>query len=100
MTARSICHKIEVAPELNVVANRGYFNSQEILKCQEAGITTYVPKPMTSGAKADGKFDKTDFIFKISIPSHLENLFNTIDCCGYGQALMELNVPIGRIFVF
>ena len=29
----------------------------------EAGITTFVPKPMISGAKADGRFDKADFIY-------------------------------------
>ena len=49
--------------ELDVVADRGYFSSQEILKCHEAGITAFVPKPMTSGAKADGRFDKTDFVY-------------------------------------
>jgi hypothetical protein len=27
------------------------------------GITTYVPEPMTSGAEAEGRFDKSDFIF-------------------------------------
>jgi len=51
------------ASELNVVADRGYFSSQEILKCHEAGIIAFVPKPMTSGAKADGRFNKTDFIY-------------------------------------
>jgi hypothetical protein len=51
------------ASELKVVADRGYFSSQEILKCHEAGITAFVPKPMTSGAKADGRFNKTDFIY-------------------------------------
>jgi transposase len=51
------------ADELNVVADRGYFNSEEILKCQEAGIIPIVPKPITSGAQADGRFGKTDFIY-------------------------------------
>jgi transposase len=50
-------------PELNVVADRDYFSSEEILKCHAAGLTPFVPKPMTSGAKADGRFDKTDFIY-------------------------------------
>ena len=49
--------------ELRVVADRGYFRGEEILACDEVGITTFVPKPMTSGAKADGRFDKQDFIF-------------------------------------
>ena len=49
--------------ELNVVADRGYFDSEEILKCQEAGIVPIVPKCITSGAQADGRFGKADFIY-------------------------------------
>ena len=37
------------ADKLEVVADRGYFSSQEILTCDEAGITVTLPKPMTSG---------------------------------------------------
>ena len=33
---------------LDVVADRGYFNSAEILACDEAGITVTLPKPLTS----------------------------------------------------
>jgi hypothetical protein len=40
---------------LEAVADRGYFNSPEILECHEAGITVTLPKPMTSGAKAAGQ---------------------------------------------
>jgi transposase len=43
---------------LTVVADRGYFKGHEILKCERAGITTYVPKPLTSNSKADGRFGK------------------------------------------
>jgi transposase len=49
------------ADELDVVADRGYFDSEEILACDEAGITVTLPKPMTSGAKAKGRFGKQDF---------------------------------------
>lgn len=48
---------------LEVVADRGYFNGEEILACDQAGITTYVPKPLTSGSKADGRFGKQDFVY-------------------------------------
>jgi len=48
---------------LNVVADRGYFNSEQILECDQAGVTAFVPKPMTSVAKAEGRFGKEDFIF-------------------------------------
>jgi transposase len=49
--------------ELEAVADRGYYNSAEILACDEAGITVTLPKPMTSGAKADGRFGKQDFVY-------------------------------------
>lgn len=42
---------------LSVVAYRGYFKSEEILACHDAGITAYVPKLMNSGAKAGGRFN-------------------------------------------
>jgi len=49
--------------KLTVVADRGYFDGKEILQCAEAGITTLVPKPLTSNSRADGRFDKRDFIY-------------------------------------
>jgi len=48
---------------LTVLADRGYFDGEEILKCGAAGITTLVPKPITSNSRADGRFDKRDFIY-------------------------------------
>jgi transposase len=49
--------------KLAAVADRGYFNSPEILDCAEAGITVTLPKPMTSGAKSQGRFGKQDFVY-------------------------------------
>jgi len=49
------------ADELNVVADRGYFKSEEILACDQADITVTLPKPQTSGSKAKGRFVKADF---------------------------------------
>ena len=46
---------------LDAVADRGYFSSEEILACEEAGITITLPKPMTSNSKAEGRFGKQDF---------------------------------------
>jgi transposase len=48
---------------LEAVADRGYFSGEEILACEQAGITVTLPKPMTSGAKADGRFGKQDFVY-------------------------------------
>jgi IS5 family transposase len=49
--------------EVTVVADRGYFSGEEIKACEEAGITTYLPKPQTSGNQAKGYFGKRDFIY-------------------------------------
>ena len=51
------------ADRIEAVADRGYFNSPEILECHEAGITVTLPKPMTSGAKSEGRFGKQDFVY-------------------------------------
>lgn len=48
---------------LEAVADRGGFNSPEILACNEAGITVTLPKPMTSGAKPEGRSGKQDFVY-------------------------------------
>ncbi len=49
------------ATSLDVIADRGYFSSEEILAREEAGITVTLPKPMTSNSKAEGRFGKQDF---------------------------------------
>jgi transposase len=49
--------------KLEAVADRGYFSSEEILTCEKAGITVTLPKPMTSGIKARGRFGKQDFVY-------------------------------------
>jgi macrodomain Ter protein organizer (MatP/YcbG family) len=51
------------AEHLAAVADRGYFNSPEILACEQADITVTLPKPMTSGAKSDGRYGKQDFVY-------------------------------------
>jgi hypothetical protein len=48
---------------LDVVADRGYYEGAEIMACEVAGITVTLPKPLTSGAKAAGRFGKQDFVY-------------------------------------
>ena len=48
---------------LEVVADRGYSSGEELLACDKAGIVVTLPKPMTSGAKAEGRFGKQDFVY-------------------------------------
>lgn len=47
-----------------MLADRGYFSGEEILACETMGVTPYVPKPQTSGAKAVGRFGKQDFVYQ------------------------------------
>jgi transposase len=48
---------------IEVLADRGYFKSEEIAACEETGIEAYVPKPLTSNARAEGRFDRRDFVY-------------------------------------
>ncbi|HEY2597899.1 MAG TPA: IS1182 family transposase [Candidatus Dormibacteraeota bacterium] len=50
---------------LEVLADRGYFEGDEVRACEAIGVTPYVPKPMTSPAKAKGRFGKPDFIYVV-----------------------------------
>jgi hypothetical protein len=51
--------------ELTAVADRGYFTGTQIADCEEAGITTFVPKPLTSSARKAGRFTKQDFVYEV-----------------------------------
>jgi len=55
------------AERLDVIADRGHFDSDQIKDCVEAGVTVTLPKPQTSGAKADGRIGKQDFAY---LPEH------------------------------
>jgi transposase len=49
------------ADELDVVADRGYYSSEQILECSQRDVTVTLPKPVTTGMKAKGQFGKHDF---------------------------------------
>ena len=53
--------KVMGTEDLTALADRGYYNGEELLSCHEAGITTYVPNSATSGALAAGRFNRSDF---------------------------------------
>jgi len=64
LTAMAIQAREAMGTEkLTAIADRGYFKSEDILASDEAGITVFVAKTSTSGAKAEGRFDKDDFIY-------------------------------------
>ena len=66
--------------ELGVVADRGYYRSEELRDCEEANITTYLPKPQTSGNQAKGQYGRNDFRY-ISADDEYE--------CPAGQRLVR-----------
>ena len=53
--------KVMGTEDLTALADRGYYNGEELLSCHEAGITTYVPNSATSGALAAGRFSRSQF---------------------------------------
>src|ERR671931_1226100 len=55
--------KVLGVDELEAVTDRGYYSGEEILACHEAGIAVTLPKPMTSGIEARGRFGKQDFVY-------------------------------------
>ena len=50
--------------ELTALADRGYYSGEEIKACDDAGIVPLVPKVLTSNSKAEGRYDKSDFVYE------------------------------------
>ncbi|MCP4982424.1 MAG: hypothetical protein GY935_18245 [Gammaproteobacteria bacterium] len=46
---------------LNVLADRGYYNGDELQSCEQNNIAAYVPNSATSHNKAKGQFDRSEF---------------------------------------
>ena len=67
---------------LDVVADRGYFTSEQILECAEAGVNVTVPKPQTSNNRARGQFGKPDFRYVASEDMYI---------CPAGEVLMFIS---------
>jgi len=68
--ANIACQAKEVlgVDELEAVADRGYYSSEEILACDKAGITVTLPKPITSGIEAKSRFGKQDQPHRANMP--------------------------------
>lgn len=50
--------------ELSVVADMGYYNHEQLKRCEQAGITAYVSKPLVSKNTARGLFGKEKFVYQ------------------------------------
>jgi len=49
--------------EVTALADRGYFNGEQILACEGTGIVPCVPKTLTSSGTKRGFFTRRDFVF-------------------------------------
>src|SRR5499427_3099805 len=49
--------------EITVLADRGYFNGDQVLACENTGVLPCVPKTLTSGNPKRGLFTGQDFIY-------------------------------------
>ncbi len=64
--------------ELEVLADMGYYDGQQVKDCIKEGITPYIPKPDTSANKKLGLFTKNDFRYDPELDCY---------CCPAGQKL-------------
>jgi transposase len=49
--------------KLTAIADRGYYSGEQIKACDDTGIIPLVPKSFTSNSRADGRYDKSDFVY-------------------------------------
>ncbi|HUA80193.1 MAG TPA: transposase, partial [Dyella sp.] len=56
---------------LTAIADRGYYKGEEILACEQRGITPLVPRSQTSTSAAAGRFDKRDFRYDAARDSYV-----------------------------
>lgn len=56
--------------KLEAIADRGYFDGQQILACDRAGIEVTLPKPQRSGSKSEGHFGKQDFVCNLDADAY------------------------------
>jgi transposase len=49
--------------EITVLADRGYFNGDQVLACENTGVLPCVPKTLTSSSAKRGLFTRQDFVY-------------------------------------
>ena len=80
--------------DLHVIADRGYFDGEQVKGCVDAGLTVTLPRPQTSGSKAAGRFGKQDLAYLAdqdayrcpagaALPYHYSNVENGMDLRRY-----------------
>jgi transposase len=85
---------------LTVLADRGYFSGSQVLACEEAGLVPICPKPLTSGAKAEGRFGKQDFVYQPDTDSYRcpagETMTRRFSSLEHGLTLYGYGTPACR----
>jgi transposase len=64
--------------ELEVVADKGYYNSEQVATCAKGGVSPYIPKINNSSNRREGLYSKEDFHFDAEKNTYL---------CPAGQVL-------------
>ena len=67
--------------KIDVVADKGYFRTEDIASCEEAGLTPYVPRPQRGAAVKNGFFRKDEFHYDAKQNAYI---------CPAGQALTPI----------
>jgi transposase len=49
--------------EITVLADRGYFNGDQVLACENTGVLPCIPKTLTSSSAKRGLFSRQDFVY-------------------------------------
>jgi transposase len=79
--------------DLTAIADRGYFKGEELRACEQQGITTLVPKPITSGSQAHGRFDKRDFVYDAERDEYVcpagQRAIRRFDAIEHGQKIQK-----------
>ena len=70
---------------LDLLADRGHFDGEEVLACEGIGVTPYMPKPPPSGSKAKGRFGKQDFVYLAD---------DDVYRCPAGECLTRRSTPV------
>jgi transposase/IS5 family transposase len=67
--------------KIDVVADKGYFRTEDIASCEEAGLTPHVPRPQRGAAVKNGFFRKDEFHYDAEQNAYI---------CPAGQALTPI----------
>ena len=70
MMARA-AKEVMATESIEAIADKGYYKGEEIVAAEQAGVAVTISKPRTSGAAADGRFDRADFVYHAEEDAYL-----------------------------